>query len=104
MTLTTGCSASTTVAVLDEFSCPVTVSGGTPLYGWTLFINGSIADTAGSLPPGLETTDNDVTFTIEGKPEQWGTYAFTVTVQDATPGWPPHTASTSFTLTVSKPS
>jgi hypothetical protein len=67
-----------------------------------LFINGSIADTAGSLPPGLETTDNDTTFTIEGRPEQSATsYTFTVTVQDATPGWPPHTASTSFTLIVS---
>jgi hypothetical protein len=103
LSLSLGCAAQTTIQVLSSFSCPITVSGGTPGYGWTLFVNGQDAALDGTLPLGLETTDTDTTFTIEGKPGQWGTFTFAVTVTDNTATWPPHTASTSFTLIVPEP-
>jgi hypothetical protein len=103
LSLTTGCAAVTTVQALSSFSCPVTVSGGIPGYGWTLFVNGQDAALNGTLPPGIETTGTDTTYIIGGKPEQWGTFTFAVTVMDSTPTSPPHTASTSFTIIVPEP-
>ncbi len=94
-----------TVEVLESFSCPVTASGGTPGYGWTLFINGQLIAANGTMPPGFETAvsyanGQDVTETLEGKPELTGTYNVTLTAQDMTPVNPPHTASASFTIVV----
>jgi hypothetical protein len=94
-----------TVEVLASFSCSVTASGGTPGYGWTLFINGQLIAANGTMPPGFETTvsyanGQDVTETLEGKPELTGTYNVTLTAQDMTPVNPPHTASASFTIVV----
>ena len=94
-----------TVEVLDPFSCSATVSGGTPGYGWTLFINGQLIAENGTMPPGFETTvsyagGQDVTETLEGKPELTGTYKVTFTAEDMTPISPPHTASASFTVVV----
>jgi len=88
---------------MQQFSCPITVSGGTPGYTWSLFLNGNIVGGASTLPPGLQTTSTDTTYTIAGTPEQRGTYRFTVTVQDTAQATPPQTASFSFTLTVSIP-
>jgi hypothetical protein len=103
LSVSAGCASQTTVQVLTSYSCPVTASGGTPGYSWTLFINGQLADTGGSLPLGLETTSDGATYTLEGKPGQWGTFTFTVTVQDSEVHYPPVTASTTFTLTVPEP-
>jgi hypothetical protein len=94
-----------TVEVLESFSCPVTASGGTPGYGWTLFINGQLIAENGTMPPGFETAvsyenGQDVTETLGGKPELTGTYNVTFTAQDMTPVSPPHTASASFTIVV----
>ena len=94
-----------TVEVLESFSCSVTASGGTPGYGWTLFINGQLIAENGTMPPGFETTvsyenGQDVTETLEGKPELTGTYKVTFTAMDMTPVNPPHTASASFTIVV----
>jgi len=94
-----------TVKVLESFSCPVTASGGTPGYGWTLFINGQLIAENGTMPPGFETAvsyenGQDTTETLEGKPELTGTYNVTFTAQDMTPVSPPHTASASFTVVV----
>lgn len=94
-----------TVKVLESFSCPVTASGGTPGYGWTLFINGQLIAENGTMPPGFETAvsyenGQDSTETLEGKPELTGTYNVTLTAQDMTPVNPPHTASASFTIVV----
>ena len=97
------CAGQTTVSPLDPYSCTLTASGGAPFYSWVVFINGNIADTVGSLPSGLTASSsgtNFSVFTISGKPESQGTYAFTITVQDQEPSNPPVTASTSFTLTV----
>jgi len=78
------------------------MKGGTPdvLYAVDLFINGSLALEAGTLPAGLETTDtdDDTVFTIEGEPEQWGTFAFTVTFYSGSTS-----ASANFTLIVPEP-
>ena len=83
----------------------VTASGGTPGYGWTLFINGQLIAENGTMPPGFETAvgcenGQDVTETLEDKPELTGTYNVTFTAQDMTPVSPPHTASASFTIVV----
>jgi len=83
----------------------VTASGGTPGYGWTLFINGQLIAENGTMPPGFETevseeNGQDVTETLEGKPEIAGTYNVTFTAQDMTPASPPHPASASFTVVV----
>jgi hypothetical protein len=91
-----------TVQVLQQFSCPFTLSGGTPdiLYSVDLFINGQLADTDDSIPLGLVFTDtnDDTVYTIGGKPEQWGTFAFTVTFYAGRTS-----ASANFTLTVPEP-
>jgi hypothetical protein len=60
----------------------VTASDGTPGYGWTLFINGQLIAANGTMPPGFETTvsyanGQDVTETLEGKPELTGTVVVT---------------------------
>ena len=94
-----------TVEVLESFSCSVTASGGTPGYGWTLFINGQLIAANGTMPPGFATAvgyqnGQDVTETLEGKPELTGTYHVTFTAMDMTPVNPPHTASASFTVVV----
>jgi hypothetical protein len=91
-----------TVQVLQQFSCPFTLSGGTPdiLYPVDLFVNGQLALTAGSTPQGLVFTDtnNDTVFTIGGQPQQWGTFAFTVTFYSGRTS-----ASANFTLIVPEP-
>lgn len=78
------------------------MSGQTPdrLYSVDLFVNGELALTAGSTPPGLTftDTDDDTVFTIEGKPEQRGTFAFTVEFTDNV-----NSASANFTLVVPEP-
>jgi hypothetical protein len=65
-----------------------------------LFINGNLAAEVGTLPLGLETTDTDgdTVYTIEGKPEQWGGFAFTVEFYSGTTS-----ASANFTLVVPQP-
>lgn len=102
LSVSRGCAAQLTVPTLQQFSCPFTMSGGTPdvSYAVDLFINGSLALEAGTLPAGLETTDtaNDTVYTIEGKPEQWGTFAFTVTFYSGQTS-----ASANFTLIVPQP-
>jgi hypothetical protein len=102
LSVSRGCAAQLTVQTLQQFSCPFTMKGGTPdvLYAVDLFINGSLALEAGTLPAGLETTDtdDDTVFTIEGEPEQWGTFAFTVTFYSGSTS-----ASANFTLIVPEP-
>jgi hypothetical protein len=102
LSVSRGCAAQLTVQTLQQFSCPFTMSGGTPdvLYAVDLFINGSLALEAGTLPAGLETTDtdDDTVFTIEGQPEQWGTFAFRVTFYSGSTS-----ASANFTLIVREP-
>jgi hypothetical protein len=85
--------------VLDPYSCVVTASGGVPNYFWTLFVNGTI-DYDYSLPSGLSTPYTATTYGVAGKPDLPGTYTLTVQVGDQEPGWPPATASTTFTLIV----
>lgn len=102
--MSSGCTQ-ITVEVLQSFSCPVTVSGGTPGYGWTLFINGQLIAANGTMPPGFDTTGayengQDVTEILEGKPQLTGTYNVTFTARDMAAANPPHTASASFTVVV----
>jgi hypothetical protein len=91
-----------TVQTLQQFSCPFTMSGGTPdiLYSVDLYVNGSLSLEAGSTPEGLDftDTDDDSVFTIGGAPEQWGTFAFTVQFYAGTTS-----ASANFTLVVPEP-
>jgi hypothetical protein len=65
-----------------------------------LYVNGSLALEAGSTPLGLNftDTDDDKVFTIGGAPEQWGTFAFTVTFYSGRTS-----ASANFTLIVPEP-
>jgi hypothetical protein len=65
-----------------------------------LYVNGNLALEAGSTPEGLNftDTDDDKVFTIEGAPEQWGTFAFTVTFYSGSTS-----ASANFTLVVPEP-
>jgi len=104
LSASSGCTQ-VTVEVLESFSCPVTVSGGTPGYGWTSFVNGQLIAENGTMPPGFETAvgyenGQDVTEALEGKPELTGTCNVTFTAQDMTPVSPPHTASAGFTVVV----
>ena len=91
-----------TVQVLQQFSCPFTLSGGTPdlLYGVDLFVNGQLAGIVGSTPLGLvfTETNDDTVYTIGGEPQQWGTFAFTVTFYAGRTS-----ASANFTLIVPEP-
>ena len=102
LSVSRGCAAQLTVQTLQQFSCPFTLSGGTPdiLYAVDLYVNGSLALKAGSTPEGLDftDTDDDKVFTIEGAPEQWGTFAFTVTFYSGSTS-----ASANFTLIVPEP-
>jgi hypothetical protein len=102
LSVSRGCAAQLTVQTLQQFSCPFTLSGGTPdvLYAVDLYVNGSLALEAGSTPEGLDftDTDDDKVFTIEGAPEQWGTFAFTVTFYSGSTS-----ASANFTLIVPEP-
>jgi hypothetical protein len=91
-----------TVQAEQQFSCSFTRSGGTPdiLYAVDLFINGQLALTAGSTPPGLvfTETNDDTVYTMSGEPQQWGTFAFTVTFYSGRTS-----ASANFTLIVPEP-
>lgn len=102
MSVSRGCAAQLTVQTLQQFSCPFTLSGGSPdvLYAVDLYVNGSLALEAGSTPEGLDftDTDDDKVFTIEGAPQQWGTFAFTVTFYSGNTS-----ASANFTLIVPEP-
>jgi hypothetical protein len=70
LTITTG----TLAAAVDgtEYSAPMTATGGTPAYTWSI--------TAGKLPAGL--TLAATTGIISGKPTATGTSSFTATVTD----------------------
>jgi len=96
------CAAQMTVQVEQQFSCSFTRSGGDPdiLYAVNLFVNGQLSLTAGSTPAGLvfTGTNDDQVFTIGGKPQQWGTFAFTVQDYAGTTS-----ASANFTLIVPEP-
>jgi hypothetical protein len=102
LSVSRGCAAQLTVQTLQQFSCPFTLSGGTPdiLYAVDLYVNGNLALEAGSTPEGLDFTgtDDDKVFTIGGAPEQWGTFAFTVTFYAGSTS-----ASANFTLVVPEP-
>jgi hypothetical protein len=102
LSVSRGCAAELTVQTLQQFSCPFTLSGGSPdiLYAVDLYVNGNLALEAGSTPEGLDFTgsDDDKVFTIGGAPEQWGTFAFTVTFYAGSTS-----ASANFTLIVPEP-
>jgi hypothetical protein len=102
LSVSRGCAAQLTVQTLQQFSCPFTLSGGTPdiLYAVDLYVNGNLSLEAGTTPEGLDftDTDDDTVFTIDGAPEQWGTFAFTVTFYAGSTS-----ASANFTLIVPEP-
>jgi hypothetical protein len=102
LSVSRGCAAQLTVQTLQQFSCPFTLSGGTPdiLYAVDLYVNGNLSLEAGTTPEGLNftDTDDDKVFTIGGAPEQWGTFAFTVTFYAGSTS-----ASANFTLIVPEP-
>ncbi|HMS08221.1 MAG TPA: putative Ig domain-containing protein [Pyrinomonadaceae bacterium] len=58
---------------LRPFSAPLTASGGTGSFAWSI--------TAGSLPPGVRL--DPATGFLFGRPRRIGTFGFTVTVSDA---------------------
>jgi len=82
--------APATATVGTAYSGTATVSGGQGAYGWTVT----------GLPAGLTSSAAAGTLTISGTPTTAGTSTVKLTVTDsATPA--KHTATTSFTLTVS---
>jgi len=93
-----------TVSVEQEFSCSFTRSGGDTqyLFETDLYVNGQLSLTAGSTPAGLvfSGTNDDQVFTIGGKPQQWGTFTFTVKEWNVSPS---DAASANFTLIVPEP-
>ena len=78
------------------YSSQVSAGGGTAPY--------SFAVTNGALPPGLTLGAGTATSrAITGTPTASGSFTFTITTQDSTPGNPPVTQSGSYTITVAAP-
>jgi hypothetical protein len=113
LTLTSGCTGQLTLQLGQAFSCPFTVSGGTPSdgYYWGLTLNGQDAGLSGVLPPSITTPVSysggaDTMETIEGEAEPSGTSTYTLTVTNDTPGAGDSrpSVSASFTLVVAESS
>jgi hypothetical protein len=75
----------------SAYTTPVTATGGTPPYTWTL-------GTGSVLPAGLSLTSGSPSATISGTPTATGTFKFTLDVKDSASS--PATASASFLVTV----
>ncbi len=87
--LSVASTAPATATVGTAYSGTATVSGGQGAYGWTVT----------GLPGGLTSSAAGGTLTISGTPTTAGTSTVKLTVTDS--ATPKHTATTSFTLTVS---
>jgi serine/threonine-protein kinase len=87
LTLTSG--AATTATVGSAYSGTATVTGGQGAYTWSV----------SGLPAGLTSAAAGGTLTISGTPTTAGTATVNLSASDS--ATPKHTASTSFTLTVS---
>ncbi len=98
---------SLTIAAPSLTLSPTTLAAATRniAYSQTVSTEGGIAPysyaiTAGALPAGVTLASNG---TIAGTPNQAGSFAFTVTVTDASTGVGPYTANRSYTLVVAAP-
>ncbi len=78
--------------IASAYSQPVTASGGTAPYTFTI--------TAGALPTGLTLAANG---TLSGTPTASGSFTFTITATDASTGTGPYTGARSYTVSIATP-